>query len=124
MRLTYTFTCKILILHKTKFIMKTIVSKLLSASFALLIILAMVISPLTISAQDNNEAAQDNSSSFNDSVQFDDMEPIFAEVSDEEDEVVADSSEEGGSSMMLYAGIAVVLLVVLIALKKMGKKKS
>ena len=70
--------------------------------------------------KDTVEAVQDNSSSFNDSVQFDDMEPIFYEASDDEEE----SASESGSNLMLYGGIAVVLLIILIVLKKVGKKKS
>ena len=46
--------------------------------------------PVQVIAQDANadtvEAVQDNSSSFNDSVQFDDMEPIFYEAAEDEEE--------------------------------------
>jgi hypothetical protein len=104
--------------------MKATILKLLSLSFLFLFMAGMIISPLSAIAQDADndtvEAAQDNSSSFNDSVQFDDMEPIFYEAADDEPETVS----EEGSSIMLYAGIAVVLVIVLVVLKKMGKKKS
>ena len=84
----------------------------------------MIVSPLQTVAQDADkdtvEAVQDNSSAFNDSVQFDDMEPIFYEAADDEEEPAA----EGGSGIVLYVGIAVVLIIVLIVLKRMGKKKS
>ena len=104
--------------------MKATFLKLLSFSFLCLFMVGMIISPLAAIAQDADsdsvEATQDNSSSFNDSVQFDDMEPIFYEAADDEAETVA----EEGSGIMLYVGIAVVLVIVLIVLKKVGKKKS
>lgn len=104
--------------------MKTTLLNLLAGSFLLLFVLGMALSPIQVAAQDTEkdtvEAVEDNSSSFNDSVQFDDMEPIFYEAA-EDDEVAV--SEEG-SGMMLYVGIAVVLIVVLIVLKKVGKKKK
>lgn len=101
--------------------MKATFLKLLTTSFLLIFVLGMVFSPVSVQAQDEDSVAvQDNSSSFNDSVQFDDMEPIFYEAVEEEVEPASD----GDSNIMLYAGIAVVLLVVLIVLKKVGKKKS
>ena len=104
--------------------MKRTILKLLSLSFLFLFMLGMIVSPLAAIAQDAEndtvKAAQDNSSSFNDSVQFDDMEPIFYEAADDEAETIS----EEGSSIMLYVGIAVVLVVILIVLKKVGKKKS
>jgi hypothetical protein len=105
--------------------MKTSFLKLLSAGFLFLFVLGIMFHPLKTKAQDAQEdtvaAVQDNSSSFNDSVQFDDMEPIFYEAADDDaTEKVASES----SNIMLYAGIAVVLLVVLIVLKQVGKKKS
>ena len=108
--------------------MKTSFLKLLSAGFLFLFVLGIMFHPLKTRAQEAEEAqedtvaaVQDNSSSFNDSVQFDDMEPIFYEAADDDaTEKVASES----SNIMLYAGIAVVLLVVLIVLKKVGKKKS
>lgn len=105
--------------------MKATLLKLLSTGFLFLFVLGMVLTPLNSNAQDAEkdtvDVLEDNSSSFNDSVQFDDMEPIFYEAA--EDDAV-DAASEGGSNIMLYAGIAVVLLVVLIILKKVGKKKS
>jgi len=101
--------------------MKATFLKLLSTSFLLLFVLGMVFSPVSVQAQDEDSVTvQDNSSSFNDSVQFDDMEPIFYEAVEEE----VEPASGGDSNIMLYAGIAVVLLVVLIVLKKVGKKKS
>ena len=104
--------------------MKATFLKLLSLSFLLLFLVGMITSPLSAIAQDAEsdtvEAVQDNSSSFNDSVQFDDMEPIFYEAADDEAETVS----EEGSGVMLYVGIAVVLVIILIVLKKVGKKKS
>ena len=103
--------------------MKKTILKLLSLSFLFLFVFGMIASPLAAVAQDAEKdtvTAPDNSSSFNDSVQFDDMEPIFYEAAEDAEE----PASEGGSSMMLYAGIAVVLIVVLIVLKKVGKKKS
>ena len=105
--------------------MKATFLKLLSSGFLFLFFLGIVFSPLTTNAQDaqqdTSEAVKDNSSSFNDSVQFDDMEPIFYEAT--EDDAV-EKATEAGPNYMLYVGIAVVLLVVLIVLKKVGKKKS
>ena len=104
--------------------MKTTLLKLLSLSFLFLFMAGIIVSPLAAVAQDAEsdsvKAAQDNSSSFNDSVQFDDMEPIFYEAADDE----VETTSEEGSNLMLYVGIAVVLVVVLIVLKKVGKKKS
>lgn len=104
--------------------MKKTFLKLLSVSFVFLFVLGLALNPISALAQDADkdtvEAVQDNSSSFNDSVQFDDMEPIFYEAADDEEE----SASEGGSNIVLYGGIAVVLLIVLIVLKKAGKKKS
>ena len=105
--------------------MKTTLLKLLTASFISLFVLGMALYPIHVLAQDTEkdtvEAVQDNSSSFNDSVQFDDMEPIFYEAAEDDDEV---SVTDEGSGMMLYVGIAIVLIVILIVLKKVGKKKS
>ena len=104
--------------------MKTTFLKLLTSSFIFLFVLGLALNPIQAIAQDSEKdtakAVQDNSSSFNDSVQFDDMEPIFYEAADEEEETVS----EEGSGIVLYVGIAVVLLIILIVLRKMGKKKS
>jgi len=104
--------------------MKTTLLKLLTLSFLFLFVFGMVVSPFAAIAQDAEkdtvEAVQDNSSSFNDSVQFDDMEPIFYEAAEDE----AEPASAGGSSIWLYVGIAVVLVIMLIVLKKVGKKKS
>ncbi len=106
--------------------MKTTLLNLLSASFIFLFVLGMAMNPINSMAQDATKdtatAVQDNSSSFNDSVQFDDMEPIFYEAADDDEEET--SVSEDGSGMMLYVGIAVVLLIILIVLRKAGKKKS
>jgi hypothetical protein len=96
-----------------------------SISFIILFVIGMIAMPMTSMAQeevaqDTVEAIQDNSSSFNDSVQFDDMEPIFYEATED----TVEPATESGSSIVLYAGIAVVLLIILIVLKKMGKKKK
>ncbi len=104
--------------------MKTTFLKLLSASFVFLFVSVMALNPTGALAQDADkdtvEVVQDNSSSFNDSVQFDDMEPIFYEAADDDEE----TASEGGSNIVLYGGIAVVLLIILIVLKKVGKKKA
>jgi Na+/H+ antiporter NhaC len=107
--------------------MKTSILKLIQASFFVAIVAALVVSPMMSIAQeatdqDTVEVIEDNSSAFNDSVQFDDMEPVFYEAADDEE---VTSSESGGTgNLWLYAGIAIVLVVVLIVLKKAGKKKS
>jgi hypothetical protein len=110
--------------------MKTTILKLIQASFFVAIVVALAVSPMRSIAQDVGESAaidtveviEDNSSAFNDSVQFDDMEPVFYEAADDEE---VTSSESGGTgNLWLYAGIAIVLVVVLIVLKKVGKKKS
>lgn len=103
--------------------MKTTFINFRALILLLLVVVGMVGGPLSAIAQDaesDSVTAQDNSSSFNDSVQFDDMEPIFYEAADDEPEAVS----EEGSGMMLYVGIAVALVIVLIVLKKVGKKKS
>ena len=105
--------------------MKTTLLKLITYCFSLFFLFAMIIGPLKVFAQeeekDTVEAVQDNSSAFNDSVQFDDMEPIFYEATDDEEQPAEESSSSG---IILYVGIAVVLVVVLVVLKKMGKRKS
>jgi Na+/H+ antiporter NhaC len=107
--------------------MKTSILKLIQASFFVAIVLALVVSPMMSIAQeatdqDTVEVIEDNSSAFNDSVQFDDMEPVFYEAADDEE---VTSSESGGTGdLWLYAGIAIVLVVVLIVLRKAGKKKA
>jgi Na+/H+ antiporter NhaC len=107
--------------------MKTSILKLIQASFFVAIVLALVVSPMMSIAQeatdqDTVEVIEDNSSAFNDSVQFDDMEPVFYEAADDEE---VTSSESGGTgNLWLYAGIAIVLVVVLIVLRKAGKKKA
>ncbi len=106
--------------------MKATRFKVYVTSFVMMFVLGMALTPMIASAQDGDkektEAAKDNSSAFNDSVQFDDMEPIFYEAKDEakKEEVAS----EGGSGVMLYVGIAIVLIVVLVVLKKVGKKKA
>lgn len=112
-------------MHLNQENMKTLFLKLALLGFAVLCISGMVLTP-TVStaqeaAQDTVQAVEDKSSSFNDSVQFDDMEPIFFEATEDDEEVATDS---GSSSIILYVGIAVALLVILIVLKKVGKKKS
>ena len=110
--------------------MKTTILTFIQASFFVAIAVALAVSPMMSIAQDVGEAAvidtveiiEDNSSAFNDSVQFDDMEPVFYEAAD--DEEVTSSESEGTGNLLLYAGIAIVLVVVLIVLKKVGKKKS
>ena len=103
--------------------------KLIQSSLLLTLVLGLLISPVVVareagqeSEDDSVEVVEDNSSAFNDSVQFDDMEPVFYEAADDE-EATADS-EGGMGGMLLYIGIAVVLIIVLIVLKKAGKKKS
>lgn len=103
--------------------MKAILMKLFIASIAMVLFFGPVVSVAqeAEAEKDTVEAAQDNSSSFNDSVQFDDMEPIFYEAA-EEDEAVSDDGGFGGTA--LYGGIAIVLVIVLVVLRKAGKKKS
>ena len=103
------------------------VAQLANFGFVILFAVGMVLAPTTSfsqesgeTAQDTVEAVQDNSSSFNDSVQFDHMEPIFYEATEDEEP----APESGTSSIVLYVGIAIALLIILIVLKKVGKKKS
>jgi hypothetical protein len=70
---------------------------------------------------DSIEVIDENSSAFNDSVQFDDMEPVFYEAADDEEATTSESS--GYGSIVLYAGIAVALVFVLIVLRKSSKRK-
>ena len=112
---------------KTK-TMRTSFLKLIQTSLFLVMVIGMLVSPVALLAQegetneqDTIEVIEDNSSAFNDSVQFDDMEPVFYEAAEEE----APAESEGGmGTMLLYVGIAVVLIIVLIVLKKAGKKKA
>ncbi|NJN27749.1 MAG: hypothetical protein HC819_18170 [Cyclobacteriaceae bacterium] len=105
--------------------MKATLLKLISASFVFLLVFGMAQQPLNAQAPDSAEVQQDsavledNSSSFNDSVQFDDMEPIFYEAA--EDDAV-ETAADNGSNIWMYVGIAVVLLIVLVVLKKVSKK--
>ncbi len=101
--------------------------KVFHASILLAFILGLFLSPSLLLAQQEDSTSekevvvQDNSSSFNDSVQFDDMEPVFYEAA-KDTKAVAQEKESGG--IVLYVGIAVVLIIVLVVLKKLGKKKS
>jgi hypothetical protein len=109
--------------------MRTTLLKFIQTSLLFAFIFGMTFSSLLVRAQeaeegtdqDSTEVIEDNSSSFNDSVQFDDMEPVFYEAAEDEP-AVADKADKG--DIMLYVGIAVVLVVVLIVLKKVSKKKS
>jgi hypothetical protein len=110
---------------KNDYAMKTTLLKILPACFALLIFAALMFSTEMTMAQETTEpdttkAVQDNSSSFNDSVQFDDMEPIFYEAT--EDEAAEKPAEGGSSNLALYGGIIVALIIVLVVLKKVSKK--
>lgn len=98
--------------------------QLLQVSILLAFFSGIFLSPMLLQAQDSTEqtTVQDNSSSFNDSVQFDDMEPVFYEAAKEAD-TPAPAKSEGGS-IILYVGIAIVLVVVLIVLKKAGGRKK
>jgi hypothetical protein len=104
--------------------------KLIRSGLFITLILGFLITPASVMAQeaseetteDSVEVVEDNSSAFNDSVQFDDMEPVFYEATEDEEE--ATGTEEGMGGMLLYIGIAVVLIIVLIVLKKAGKKKA
>lgn len=104
--------------------------KLIQSSLFLALVFGLLMSPAMVMAQDASdesddsvEVVEDNSSAFNDSVQFDDMEPVFYEATDDE-EKAADTDSGGMSGMLLYVGIAVVLIIVLIVLRKAGKKKA
>lgn len=108
--------------------MRKIAFKVFHASIFLALILGLFLSPSMLIAQQEDSTSekevvvQDNSSSFNDSVQFDDMEPVFYEAA-KDTKAVAQEKESGGG-IVLYVGIAVVLIIVLVVLKKLGKKKS
>ena len=106
--------------------MKTTILKILPACFTLLLFAVLTFNAGVTNGQetttpDTTKAVQDNSSSFNDSVQFDDMEPIFYEAA--EDDAAEKPSETGSSSLVLYGGIIVALIAVLIVLRKSAKKK-
>lgn len=107
--------------------MKTALFKILPACCTILLIVALSFHVEISLAQDTatsdtTKAVKDNSSSFNDSVQFDDMEPIFYEAT-EDDTAAEKPAENSSSGLALYGGIIVVLIVVLFALRKAGKKK-
>ena len=106
--------------------MRTTLLKFFPAVFVLVMLLGFSSIVTELKAQsstDTTKTVRDNSSSFNDSVQFDDMEPIFYEATKDEPAAVK-SSEKSGTGVYLYLGIAVVLLVMLVVLKKAGKKKA
>lgn len=100
--------------------------KVFQASILLALFFGLLLSPSILIAQQEDTTSQeegvvqDNSSSFNDSVQFDDMEPVFYEAAKDTNTTVA---EDNSRDIFLYAGIAVVLIIVLILLKKLGKRK-
>jgi hypothetical protein len=102
--------------------------KVFHTSILLALILGLFLSSSSLLAQQEDSTkekevvVQDNSSSFNDSVQFDDMEPVFYEAA-KESKTAAPAKESSGG-IFLYVGIAVVLVIVLIVLKKVSKKKS
>lgn len=108
--------------------MKTSFLKLIQSSLFVFVSLGLMLGSVSLMAQESTEeedtleVIQDNSSAFNDSVQFDDMEPVFYEAAEEDEEAVAENEGMGG--IVLYVGIAVVLIIVLIVLKKAGKKKT
>lgn len=108
--------------------MKTPLLKILQACLTLLIFTALTFNAGVANGQDTTtepdttKAVKDNSSSFNDSVQFDDMEPIFYEAT--EDEAAEKPAESNSSNIALYGGIIVVLIIVLVFLRRAGKKKS
>lgn len=104
--------------------MKATRLKFYITSFALMFIMGMVLTPMIANAQDGDKDVKDNSSSFNDSVQFDDMEPLFYDATEDAKKDIEEVKTETGSGMMLYVGIAIVLIVVLVVLKKVGKKKA
>jgi len=106
--------------------MKTTLLKILPACFTLFLAATLTFNYSNVIAQDatpadTTKSVKDNSSSFNDSVQFDDMEPIFYEAT--EDDAAAKPAESNTSNLTLYGGIIVGLVVVLVVLKKVGKKK-
>jgi len=106
--------------------MKTTLLKILPACFTLLLFATLMFCTGVTNAQeatatDTTKAVQDNSSSFNDSVQFDDMEPIFYEAT--EDDAAAKPAETGSTNLVLYGGIIVALIVVLVVLRRSSKKK-
>ena len=106
--------------------MKTRIKKLFLMFIAAIFMISMAILPYAAIAQDAEgdtaAAVQDNSSSFNDSVKYDDMAPVFYEA--EEDETTASAADSGYGDLWLYGGAVVVLLIILIVLRKKGKKKS
>ncbi len=98
--------------------------QLLQISVLFAFLSGIFLNPFILQAQDSTQetSVQDNSSSFNDSVQFDDMEPVFYEAAKDADKAAPAASS--GGSIVLYVGIAIVLVIVLIVLKKFGRKKS
>ncbi len=107
--------------------MRTTFLQLIRASLVVAFIFGMTLNSSLVQAQeaegtteqDSVEVIEDNSSSFNDSVQFDDMEPVFYEAADDTPAVAEETKK--GPNVMLYVGIAVVLIVVLVLLKRFGK---
>ncbi len=64
----------------------------------------------------------DDSSSFQDSVQYDDMDPIFYEA--EEDEPAVAQKSKGMSTATIAGIIIVILGIIIVLIKKFTGKKS
>ena len=99
--------------------------------FEILIVAGMLMFtvPANMMAQSNTTSdtarvtgPAEESSAFQDSVRFDDMDPIFYEA--EEDEPVPEKKSTGWSPVTIAIILVVVLGVIIILIKKFtGKKK-
>lgn len=95
---------------------------------ALAIFIALVLmAPVSSSGQDTQAGdttavidQTDDSSSFQDSVQYDDMDPIFYEA--EEDEPTVAQKSKGMSTATIAGIIIVVLGIIIVLIKKFTAK--
>lgn len=68
------------------------------------------------------EERVDNSSAFQDSIKYDDMDPIFYEA--EEEEAAAPAQESPQISTGLIIGIVAVVVIIIIFLIRRGSSKK
>ncbi len=82
-----------------------------------------------VNAQDTNEADQDtvvteradDSSAFQDSIKYDDMDPIFYEA---EEVAAAPEAADNSMNMGLIIGIVALVVIIVIFLIRRSSKKS
>ena len=92
--------------------------------FIMLVMLFVGVPVMANVQQDSTQVEEriDDSSAFQDSIKYDDMDPIFYEA---EEEVVVETESSGGTmKYVIIAGILVVLVVIIGIVRKSSAKKS